>query len=407
MAAKTATILDKRKIKKNDTYPVKLRITFERKQQYYPIPFEFTEDEFDKIMYGTRHTHTEKINKAKIASYENKAISIINALPVFSFIAFEKKYFVNSGTKGTLNSAFAEYSAELRDAARIGSAVAYETAQGSLNRFMPGAKFSDITPDSLRKYEKWMLDDGKSVTTVGIYLRSLRAIFNNAIEDGILTKDYYPFGKKKYEIPTSNNIKKALTLKDIASIYNYKPEPQTMTDRAKDYWIFMYLCNGMNMKDMCLLTYDNIKGDVLQFVRAKTMRTKRKVEPIRVVYSNEVHAIVQKWGNEMINGSTYIFPILEKNCTPVRERQLIQQITHVVNAHMRKVADALEIKESLNTYTCRHSFSTVLQRSGVGTEFISEALGHSSVKTTAGYLAGFEDDKKKETAKMLTDFAKI
>jgi len=47
-----------------------------------------------------------------------------------------------------------------------------------------------------------------------------------------------------------------------------------MADRAKDYWIFMYLCNGRNVKDMSLLTYADIKGDVLEFIRAKTVRTK-------------------------------------------------------------------------------------------------------------------------------------
>jgi hypothetical protein len=67
-----------------------------------------------------------------------------------------------------------------------------------------------------------MLKKDKSVTPVGIYIRSLRTLFNNAIDDGLINKEYYPFGKKKYEIPTSNNIKKALNLKDIGSIFHYK-----------------------------------------------------------------------------------------------------------------------------------------------------------------------------------------
>jgi len=31
-------------------------------------------------------------------------------------------------------------------------------------------------------------------------------------------------------------------------------------------------------------------------------------------------------------------------------------------------------------------------------------LGHSDIKTTQNYLAGFEDDKKREVAKALTAF---
>ncbi|WP_363433230.1 tyrosine-type recombinase/integrase [Chitinophaga ginsengisegetis] len=30
----------------------------------------------------------------------------------------------------------------------------------------------------------------------------------------------------------------------------------------------------------------------------------------------------------------------------------------------------------------RHTFSTILKRSGVSTEFIQESLGHTSMKTT-------------------------
>ena len=73
---------------------------------------------------------------------------------------------------------------------------------------------------------------------------------------------------------------------------------------------------------------------------------------------------------------------------------------------MKIIAKTLNILNDVTTYAARHSFATVLQRSGVGTEFISEALGHSNVKTTQNYLAGFEDESKRETIKALTAFKK-
>lgn len=104
------------------------------------------------------------------------------------------------------------------------------------------------------------------------------------------------------------------------------------------------------------------------------------------------------------DGTTFIFPVLEKGLTAERERQLIQQLTQVINAHMREVGKALEITKDVTTYAARHSFATVLQRSGVSTEFISEALGHTNVRTTQNYLAGFEDEHKKEITKALMAF---
>jgi len=46
------------------------------------------------------------------------------------------------------------------------------------------------------------------------------------------------------------------------------------------------------------------------------------------------------------------------------------------------------------------------KNSGVSVEFISEALGHSDVKTTKSYLAGFEEYQIHETTNALTAFAR-
>ena len=74
---------------------------------------------------------------------------------------------------------------------------------------------------------------------------------------------------------------------------------------------------------------------------------------------------------------------------------------------MKSIAKHLKITKDVTTYAARHSFATILQRSGASTEFISEALGHSNVKTTQNYLGGFEDETKKETVKALTAFKQL
>lgn len=409
MKATTAIIHYTRRLRKDGTYPVKLRITHNRQQRYYNTSHNLTEADFEKTQ-GERPRGDFKDIALKLQKAERKANQVIEDLPVFTWKSFKKLFIDNRPIKGLISEAFQDYAKELRVAGRIGTAVSYECANSSLSKFIPGAKYIDITPDVLRHYEKWMVGDGNSgnsISTVGIYLRSLRTMFNNAIAEGSLNKDYYPFGRKKYEIPTSNNVKKALTIKDIAAIYYHKPPPGTTAERSKDYWLFLYLCNGINIKDMCLLRYENIKGDVLSFERAKTIRTKRKVELIRVTLTEDLKRIVNDWGNKNKAGDNFIFPVLAKGLSPERERQLIQQITGVVNDHMKAIAEDLGIEQPCTTYAARHSFATILQRSGASTEFISEALGHSNVKTTQNYLAGFEDDIKKETVKALTAFKNI
>jgi hypothetical protein len=98
---------------------------------------------------------------------------------------------------------------------RIGTAVSYQCSYMSLRKFKGDVPFPLITPSFLIEYENWLKDQDVSKTTIGIYLRPLRAVFNEA-DAGIIKKEKsYPFGRRKYVIPTTRNIKKALELSDI------------------------------------------------------------------------------------------------------------------------------------------------------------------------------------------------
>lgn len=400
----TTIVLDTRRVKKNDVYPVKLRVTFERKQKYYPTKYNLSKEEYERLMFGKKLSEKDKEKKNKINDYQAKAASIIQEIQVFSWLRFENLYYTDRAAKEFVDKAFDEYITYLKEEERLGTASSYECAINSLKLYQQELKFRDITVDFLKKYENWMLSNRKSITTVGIYLRPLRAIFNKAITEGHLSKEYYPFGKNRYEIPTKKNTKKALKINQIGEIFYYKPEPGSNEEKYRDYWLFLYFCNGMNVKDMCLLKYKNINAETLEFIRAKTVRTKRVAEPIRIVLIKEVKEIIEKWGNKKKDEDSYIFPELNEGLTKERERKLIQQLTKAINKKMKTIADNLEIKYKITTYFARHSFASVLQRSGKSAEFISEAIGHGDVKTTQLYLAGFEDDEKIEAAKALTAF---
>lgn len=201
----------------------------------------------------------------------------------FTFPKFEELYLSNREAVDSISFAFEKYAEELREQDRLGTAVSYEAAKTSLEKFKKDLKFADISPQLLTKYENWMLKQGQSKTTIGIYLRNLRALFNRADID----KSLYPFGegRGKYSIPSSKNIKKALTLEEISKLYNYKVpkkipkgEPKSMA-MARDYWIFIYQFNGLNVKDLCLLKQKNIKGNS-NMKEPKRKETKRKVRKL-------------------------------------------------------------------------------------------------------------------------------
>ncbi len=77
------------------------------------------------------------------------------------------------------------------------------------------------------------------------------------------------------------------------------------------------------------------------------MRTKRKVEPIRVVLLAEIKDIIKRWGNEKIIDKTFILLVLTKNVTAERERQLIQQRTRLINDHIKEIGKIAGIKKMM------------------------------------------------------------
>lgn len=403
-----AIIQDTRKPTRSGLYPLKLRVTFNRNTRLYGVGKELTEEQFGKLFSSKLRDEVLKDIRVYCESLKDEAVKVADTISDFTFDKFKESFFTNPTEDAKTNDVFNNievYAKQLQEEGRVSTASSYQCTLNSLKKFKKKLTFEDITVKFLNDYEKWMLKQDNSTTTVGIYLRSLRAIYNQAIENNIITKDNYPFTKNKFQIPKGNNTKKALSIEELSRIFKYETIPYSTEDKAKDFWCFSYLCNGLNIKDIARLKFKNIDGDKITFIRAKTERTsKSNQKEISIFMNNESKAIFDKWKNQDVRKDSYVFPILEHNINPQRERELVQNITKLINKYMKKIANKVEINKNLTTYVARHSFSTVLKRKGISTEFISEALGHSNLATTQSYLDSFEDETKKQYANLLTKF---
>ncbi len=405
--ARTQIYLDTRYKSKKNLYPVKLRVTFNRKQKYYNTTFNYSKKEFLDIM-SPNCNQTNKRKQSKLTDIQSVAIKIIDKLPDFTFERFEKMFKSPNGDP-IINTFYESYIKKLISNDQISTANTYKVSLNSLLKFknIEKIKFTDIDVDFLKKYEKWQISKGNSISTVGVHLRPLRTIFNIAIEDNILGEVYYPFKKNKYQIPKALNKKRAFSIDDIKKILFFESEIGSNIDRAKDIWTFSYLCNGMNMKDIFNLKYKNIdfKLKKIQFIRAKTANTHRQnITPIIIPLLNETLSIINKWGNYPQNTESYVFPVLEEGLSPEKQVSRIKQATKVINKYLDIIGKQLHLNIKLTTYTARHSYSTVQKRKGTSIEYISESLGHTSISTTQLYLDSFEDETRLEAAKKLLEF---
>lgn len=402
--ATTDFILDKRRKKNGNLYPVKLRVIYNRQNRLYGTIFDLSSADFDKVM-GTKPRDEYKTTRKKLDVVEDKAINIIKELRAFSFSEFGARFTGKSIDSKSVFSVFEEYISVLKKEERIGSSDSYKYALNSLKRFhkKETLSFQEVNIAFLKNFETWSILEGNSQTTVGIYLRNLRAIYNIALARKIAYIDEYPFGRKKYEIPAPRNVKKALNIHELKMLFEYKSENRIVKFH-RDLWLFSYLCNGANIKDICLLKYSDIKGDSITFRRAKTSNTNKKSKPIIAAYTSHINHIIEEWGNKPKMTDSFIFPILKAGESEREIKKKVALLVKQINKYIAIVAEDCEIKPKVTTYTARHSFATVLKRSGVSTSYIAEFLGHADEKTTESYLGSIEDPERKKIAEHLTDF---
>jgi len=398
-------ILDTRREKQVGYYPIKYRITYLSKQVYYPC-IDIAEKDYSALHGEVKRRDLVELKKLILAGFDNikKIIQEMVKEEGFSLEALNKR--LSKGRKNSIIAAFDNKIAELTKYGQIGTASSYQCAINSIQKFTTkDLMFSDITLDWIKRYETHLLNEDKSLVTVKFYIGCLRSLMNEAKQNKIITEASYPFGRGKYEIKTGTGRKLALTLSQIKSVLDY-PLLTDNEKKCRDLWFFSYLTNGCNFNDMLKLKYKNIAGGEIHFTRQKTRRTTKNQKEISATLLPEMQVIINKWGNPDRKPDNYIFPFLSKGLTPIDEKRIIQNVIRSVNKKMAAISTALKFDLPISTYTARHSYATVLKRSGANIAFISESLGHSDLRTTENYLASFETDERAKNAALLTNFEK-
>jgi len=399
---------DQVRIRKDKSATIRLRIIHNRFPKYYTTKISMDEDHFTQ-MISPRPPKDLKEKRMLIYSLLKKAYDIIVELPVFSFEAFEKKFNKTKIESADVFSAFDAYAEALKEEGRISSSITYTCAKNSLKGFVgkESLPIAKVTTEFLKEYEKDMLASGNSLSTIGIYCRNLRKLMNDFIRDGKLTQESYPFGKKengKYSIPKSKKVKKALSSIDIGKLLAYKPAEKSTEQYCYDLWIFSYLGNGMNLKDICLLKYKNLQGNTIKFLRSKTANSTSESKEIVVTVIEMNKAVIDRWGKNPHTADDYIFPEYYDGINPEQQRVVVQALTKQVNKYIQIIAGKIGIDNNITSYWARHTFSTALKRSGVNISYISESLGHSNVATTESYLDSFEDDARESITRKLLNY---
>lgn len=397
---------------------VKILVEFDgptRTRRYYQTGVFATREEFKKIITGkygkssTKEAEDLETKRKDLLALEKKAKDELR--PGLHPDDFEPRFRSQGNYDNPLDMLLA-YSDELREDGQIGTAIFYRSAYSSFKKFAEEkyngrVSFIQVTPRWLRQYEKWLLDQGRSISTVGTHVRPMRTIFKKAIDAELIPLKLYPFGRNKYQCPASKGRKLALTDAQKDLILEYDGAHQQWVD----LWKFSYYCNGMNFNDIARLKRKNIVEGILIYDRTKTERTERNKVLMEITLHPEAVRILNKWGTRDLSPNAYMFPILKEGLTPAQEKYIIADWIKDANAALKEVVASINQKlgddpgklklPGITTYWARHTFATVLYRNGTPMEVIQEMLGHADLRTTKLYLDSFDIETKRKYSNLL------
>ena len=400
MDATVSIVCFKSKKLSNGEYPLMIRITQGKERAYKSLGLSVLDSLWNYNKEEPKRSHPNYEWLLKIVSQEKqKYLNLIFELRALGK-SFTPQTLISKVEKKENKSDVDTYIRNIIELMinekRLGNAKSYTHCYNSLKTFAVNLciPFTDIDVAWLKRYERFLRERGNSDNTMGIRFRTLRAVYNKAIEDDIVDEKYYPFKKFKVSHFNKKTTKRAISKSEMAKVLaldlsNITTYYSPLLYLSKDLFVFSYLGCGINMIDMAYLTYSNIIDDRICFKRHKTG------QGITFRLLPQTIEIINKYKNEGYSLSDYIFPILDKkfHITEIQQYDRIRKVTKGVNRNLKKIGSFLGLNIPLTTYVARHSFATVLKRSGVNVAIISEALGHTSLSTTQFYLDSFDNEQ--------------
>ena len=231
-----------------------------------------------------------------------------------------------------------------------------------LQEFRPGLDFKDITYTFLKDFEVHLKEKGNSVNTVAKHMRQLRTLVNEAINQGYIPSDAYPF--RKYKIKQEKGRKEFLTPDELKRLENLDVDKKLR--HVLD--AFLFCCyTGLRYSDFCQLTPENIiRVNGKRWLYFKSVKTDVEIRlPLHLLFEGKALAVLERY--DIVTDFAKIGPNSE------------------ANKHLAQLATLARIRKHITYHTARHTCATLLVHQGVPITTVQKLLGHTSVRTTEVY----------------------
>ena len=380
----TATIiLYKSKVLKNGSHPIMMQVIQNGNTRRKRIGFSSLLKDWNNQHRVVERTHPQ-------ADRVNKRIAIVKTeiqrtMDWFDFqgVPFSTERFfskLGSGYKPLiLISEFDNRIGSLKKQERVGTAQTYQNTKNALKGFIGrrNVLLQDVDFKFLNDFESHLRIKGCN-GGIRVYMECIRALFNEAIGNGYIPSEFYPFARSKgnthkYHISKLRpDVKpRALSQEDRLKwkSFNSKAHPElTLSYIIQN---FLYYARGMNFTDMSKLTWSNIYAGRISYRRQKTRRH------VDLLISANISAILSRF--TPAKGQDYIFPILDGSIhkSETQRRNRIKKCLKKHNKDLKIIANLLGIRLNMTSYVARHSYAMALLEGGENDNVIGHNLGHA------------------------------
>ena len=388
--------LDKRRQKKDGTYPIKLNV-FHNKQIMIATQLSASEKEWNGNEYSVRAQNYKPrnivargiINKAetviftleqqeKLKSTTDKALKKLIEDAISSKVENQKTflYYLDEFVSKKTNQ---------------GTKSIYTTTRNKIEEYDSYCTFESMDKSWLENFEMWMAKTMK-VNAYAIHLRNIRSVFNYAIDEEYTT--LYPF--RRFSIKKEETRKRSLTAEQLRLLRDYPCEEYQI--RYRDMFMLMFYLIGVNAADLFNAKHSALVNGRFEYKRAKTGKLYSiKVEP-------EAQAIIEKY-----KGKDYLLNIMDEygNYKDFLHRMGIglKQIGETERKGLGGKKSRNPLFPDLSSYWSRHTWATIAAELDIPKEVIAHALGHSwANSTTTDIYIRFDMKKVDEANRKVIDF---
>lgn len=211
-------------------------------------------------------------------------------------------------------------------------------------------------------------------------------------EHKLIPKTYqYPFGKGGYSVKSFFPKKRVITKDEIKTLVDLKDFKDPAQEYARDIWLFLYRCNGINFVDLLRMRWTSIQGDYIIFFRKKTETTRKnnKTEIIVPITSN-LKELIEKIG---VKDSPFILGECKEGYLESTFENRRTRLSKRINKNLGVISKQLNLSVPLKMKTARDSYATSLMRGGISKDEIGIMMGHSNSTVTEHYLGTLDIER--------------